>query len=66
MESALHRGKPPVLRQRFNGLNPSARDRGGEREAGKPWHVIDQHRAGTALPAIATGLGAVSPTTSRR
>ena len=54
VEAALHCGKPSVVAERFHGVDAPARDARGERQAGEPRLVVDQHRAGAALAAVAS------------
>ena len=58
MEAALHGGELAVMAERLDGIDALALDGGRERQAVQSGFVVDQHRAGTALAAVAAGLGA--------
>src|SRR5262249_44786596 len=56
VEPALHCGKTSFLAERFDGVDALPVHASGQREAGQPWPVIDEHRASAALAAVAAGF----------
>src|SRR5262249_371744 len=59
--AALHRGEAAVAVERFHGVDAPPLHAGRQGQAGEPRPVVDQHRAGAALAAVTTGLGAGEP-----
>src|SRR5262249_9735302 len=56
VEPALHRRKPAVLAERFDGVDALTVHGRREREARQSRFVVDQHGAGAAFAAVAAGF----------
>jgi len=61
MEATLDRGEAPTPGERLDRIDPGALDACRKREAREPRHVVDEHRAGAAFAAVASGFGSGQP-----
>jgi hypothetical protein len=61
VEPALHRRKPPIMPQRFDGIDALAANTRGQRQARQPRLIVDQHGARAAFAAITPRLCSSEP-----